>query len=454
MRWAAIVLLCAWPALARSADELEQAEQLRKRMQYEQAIERCAEVLESSGREPRELVAAYRIMGLSLSASGKLDQAFESFKKLLAIDPGFKLSPRISPKLAAPFFQARALLEGQKPITLVHAPPPSLASPEAFSGAELAIELAADPLGMVKEIAVRYRVHGVPQDLEVRARIASPGKVVVRLPDGLQTRSITYLIEARNAHNSALVRLGEKKRFELVVAERALEPAVDEPVDKPVVADEKPAGDTQPRQEGEAYDTPQPEQAAFTEAPAHAWFEVQVHACVMGNEIFGHQGGDAGVALSRDPVVGAQMGLNRYGGGLRGGVRIGAYHFAYLHFDYLWEEWSGYAGASRQMDWSSGFQYVRILAGYRFAYPVLDWLEPFAECALGAHVYVPRTLRIDIGGEIDEAEIVPDTRFALMLGFGVRFVFLEHFFATGSYLIDMPIDMSSSSFVLGGGAFF
>ncbi|MBW2699727.1 MAG: tetratricopeptide repeat protein [Deltaproteobacteria bacterium] len=432
MRWVTVLVLCGWPGLALSADEIEEAEQLRKSMQYEQAVEHCVQILESSGSGPAELVKAYCIMGLSQSALGKPKDALDSFSRLLAVDPDFTLSPRISPRLAAPFFQARALMDDQKSIAIKHAPQAPLASPEAFSGAVLDVELTADPFGMVKEIAIRYRTQGIPQDLEISVRVESTGKFAIRLPEGLKTRSIDYLIEARNAHGSVLLRMGEKKRFVLAVG--VAESGV--AADKPQPADS------------------QPEQSASVETSKRDWFELQVHACVMGNEVFGRQGGDAGVSLSQDPVIDAQMGVDRYGGGLRGGMRLGAYHFAYLHFDYLWEQWSGYAGADQQVDWSAGFNYLRILAGYRFAYPVLDWLEPFAECAIGAHVYIPRILRIDIGGEIDEADVVPDSRFALMLGFGLRFVFLERFFATGSYLIDMPITMSSSSFVLGGGMSF
>ncbi len=432
MRWVAVLILCGWPGLARSGDEVEQAEQLRKSMQYEQAIKRCVQVLESSDQGPAELIKAYRIMGLSQSALGKSKDALDSFSRLLAVDPDFTLSPRISPRLAAPFFQARASMDDQKSIAIKHAPQAPLASPEAFSEAVLDVELAADPFGMVKEIAIRYRAQGIPQDMEASVRVESTGKFAIRLPEGLKTRSIDYLIEARNAYGGVLLRLGEKKRFVVTIeeAESGTASGKPQPADRP------------------------PAQSVSAEVPARNWFELQVHACVMGNEVFGRQGGDAGVSLSQDPVIDAQMGVDRYGGGLQGGMRIGAYHFVYLHFDYLWEQWSGYAGADQQVDWSAGFNYLRILAGYRFAYPVLDWLEPFAECAIGAHVYIPRVLRIDIGGEIDEADVVPDSRFALMLGFGLRFVFLDRFFATGSYLIDMPINMSSSSFVLGVGMSF
>ena len=38
--------------------------------------------------------------------------------KLLAIDPAFRLSEDISPKLAAPFYQAVAMLRTQKPLVL------------------------------------------------------------------------------------------------------------------------------------------------------------------------------------------------------------------------------------------------------------------------------------------------------------------------------------------------
>ncbi len=110
------------PSLALAGTDLDKATQLFTDMEYSKAKKMAQRVLTSRASGPQELVSAYRIRGLCLSAMGKTSAAVQDFSRLLAINPGYKLSDDISPKIAAPFYQAVAMHKDQV-ISLSHMNP-------------------------------------------------------------------------------------------------------------------------------------------------------------------------------------------------------------------------------------------------------------------------------------------------------------------------------------------
>jgi len=200
----AVLLFCLIPAFARAQDDLKKAEQLFEDLQYEQALRQVEETLKSPRRGPSELVAAYRIKGLSLSALGRTRKALEAFRMLLAIDPDYQLKGVKSPKLNAPFFQAAGMTKQQGGIVLEHQPPRSGPS---LAGLVLAIELKSDPMNMVRKVRMRFWPEG-KKPLQMSLEVKGPRIVKMRLPLDFKDKQVNYYFEAVNAYGGVLARRG------------------------------------------------------------------------------------------------------------------------------------------------------------------------------------------------------------------------------------------------------
>ena len=228
------------PTAARAGD-LQEATRLLDIMEYKKALKSAERVLLSPKSGPHELMAAYRIKGLSLSALGKANRSLVAFRKLLALDPSFRLSEDLSPKLAAPFYQAVAMLRSQKGLELEHHPP----KPEgALASLALKVTLKSDPLRMVKSIQLRFRTDLDEKERKMTARIRKPGTVAMKLPAGFLAGEIRYYFKATSKFGATLAYVGTKQKPFVLAAAKVEAPArlVLAPVTAPVAPPEpKPA---------------------------------------------------------------------------------------------------------------------------------------------------------------------------------------------------------------------
>jgi len=203
-RFWAVAALCALPVAGRAADDLDRAVELTLEMKYPEALKLANQSLKSPSSGPGELAKAYEIQGMCLASLGKTKAAVQSFRKLLAIDPDFRLGENVSPKIAEPFDQALKESKDQKKISLAHTAP---AEEVPMGQLELEASLEADPLAMVKKIHMRYQVDGGKQKRKTR-RTKGPGKVVMKFSKKLKAKEIRYWFEAVNRHGGVLARAG------------------------------------------------------------------------------------------------------------------------------------------------------------------------------------------------------------------------------------------------------
>lgn len=228
MRMAA-VFFCLLPVSAWAQDDLKQAEILFDDLKYEQALKAVEKTLKSSRRGPRDLTTAYKIKGLSLSALGREKEALQTFRMLLAIDPGYELKGVKSPKLTAPFFQAAGMTQKHGGIVLVHEPPepgPKLA------GLVLQATLKSDPMDMVKKVRMRFWSKA-EKPLQMSMEVKAPQEVKMRLPLDFDHPAVNYYFEATNAHNGVLVRVGSwYKPLRLKAKPETVSKITVEPVDQ------------------------------------------------------------------------------------------------------------------------------------------------------------------------------------------------------------------------------
>jgi len=150
--------------------------------------------------------------------------------------------------------------------------------------------------------------------------------------------------------------------------------------------------------------------------------------------------------------VGVQLGV-----GAKAGFRLETHHLVFLHFDYILERWrtrSETSGWDEENQRSyrhcyaggANIEVLRLSVGYRFSYPLLNWLEPFAVFEGGVRWY---------GSSIRWKLFQSEERFTLLLGAGVRFLFRERVFLSLSCLWELPLDwQTTNSIMLGIGVFF
>lgn len=204
---ACVMVLLAPVAQADEIDELlAQAERLFNELEYNKAIKIADRILETPDVGPEKLVEAYRIKGLSLSGDDRIDDAFMVFRQLMAIKPRYQLSKDVSPRLAAPFYQAAAIAGEEGVVELAHIEPGDV---QKLAGLELTCHVKANPYKMIKQIRLRYRT---PEN-EVTGEMKQPmtGKkaaLVFRLPDDLKTEALLYHFEALNEHGGVVGRSG------------------------------------------------------------------------------------------------------------------------------------------------------------------------------------------------------------------------------------------------------
>jgi hypothetical protein len=201
------ILLCLLPLTVWAAGpspDMEKAAQLFKQMNYRGALKVAQKMLKSAESEPEDLVSAYRIQGLCFAALGRNSRAVLSFKKLLAIDPSYRLSRDISPKLTPPFKKALRLVGDLDPISLVHQEPDL---PESLGGLELKVTIQSDPFSMIGTIRLQYRVGEAWRQMQV-ASVKAPATATMTLPEDLEGNQVAYYFEAQSRHGGILARAG------------------------------------------------------------------------------------------------------------------------------------------------------------------------------------------------------------------------------------------------------
>lgn len=207
MRLSVAILCFLFCGSALAGEDVKLANEHFGKMRYLKGLKVAEQALEDASNGPMDLVGVYRIMGLCQSALGKTKKSLDTFKRLLAIDPSFRLSREISPKLAAPFYQAVAMIQEGDHIALTHQPP---GSPKSLQGLSLTARLQANPFGMVANIRFRFRLGPAEKERMIVHKVVEKKaqEAEILLPAGLKADKISYFFEAVNEYGGTLARAG------------------------------------------------------------------------------------------------------------------------------------------------------------------------------------------------------------------------------------------------------
>jgi hypothetical protein len=229
-----LILALLAPAAAQAADKVEEAEQLVAKMEYKKALKVVGRILSSPKSEPDDLAAAFRLQGMCMIGMGKTKKAIESFRKLLAIQPTYRIPKETSPNAKAPFFKALAM-KGQKPIALSHKPPKK--APKRLRGYKLFVKVESNPFKMIRAVRLRYQTEKSDKWRKVKAKMKRPGRVACKLPKKLRAKEISYFFEVVNKKGGVLARAGSADE-PFVLGGKTEAPAVAAATPEPVKTEE------------------------------------------------------------------------------------------------------------------------------------------------------------------------------------------------------------------------
>lgn len=189
-------------APAPPAADVETAEQLYQKLEYEQANATCLVLLKRKGLSHDELVRTYRILAVTYAVLDKEDLAKETFLKLLAVDPTYEADPNLGPRVSDPFLEARGYFraQNQKPGLTVE--------PQIRTDGGTIRVIAKGPPRFVRRIVVSYR-WGTSGAMNERVVPAAEGNVdVVKAPAG--ANRLDYFVIAQDENENAVMVRGSK----------------------------------------------------------------------------------------------------------------------------------------------------------------------------------------------------------------------------------------------------
>lgn len=137
--------------LAAPRADVQTAEQLFAKLDYEQANAVAERVVKKSGLTHDELVRAYRVLAVTYAVLDKEDQARAAFLQLLTYDADYQADPNTGPKVNTPFMEARGSFR-----SLPSKPGIDVTARISTGGGNLRVT-TRDPTRMVKRVNVGYR---------------------------------------------------------------------------------------------------------------------------------------------------------------------------------------------------------------------------------------------------------------------------------------------------------
>lgn len=192
------------PAPAPPPIDVDTAEQLLARADFEQANQIAEKVVQKRGLSHDQIVRAYRVLGITYAALEKEALAKDAFILLLTFDPDATIDASQGPKILDPFGEARAYWKGlpQKPgidvSALLH----------TVDGGVLKV-LTRDPTRVVRRVFVGYR-WGSIGEFTTTTLAAAEGTVDVAPPPSGRTR-LDYYAQALDDRDSIAFEAGTSR---------------------------------------------------------------------------------------------------------------------------------------------------------------------------------------------------------------------------------------------------
>lgn len=136
---------------ASTPADVDSAEDLYAKLDYEHANEAAKRALDKGGLGHDDVVRTYRVLAITNAILGASDASRDAFFELLTCEPTFELDPSLGPKVSAPFSEAKGRFR-----SLLTMPGLDVSVSVDTAGGTLKIT-ARNPTRVAKRVVVGYR---------------------------------------------------------------------------------------------------------------------------------------------------------------------------------------------------------------------------------------------------------------------------------------------------------
>ncbi|WP_394829714.1 hypothetical protein [Pendulispora albinea] len=157
-------------------DELAEAEKLVANVDFEGAIPVLERIAKRNGLSHEQLVRVYKNLATAHAVVGHAGPSRDYFVKLIGIDPDFKIDQNMSPRVKAPYFEARGSWSAQSIRPGIEA----TANVHRGTDSRIVVTLR-DPTRMASKVVVGYHWEGSDPFI-VKSSAAAPTTTVVVPP--------------------------------------------------------------------------------------------------------------------------------------------------------------------------------------------------------------------------------------------------------------------------------
>jgi hypothetical protein len=169
-------------ASAEPSGDLGGVEEAYREVDFEAVKQRSAAAIRAGGHTPAEMARLEFLLGVSSAALGSTEDARAAFIRLLGMDPTQKLDRELSPRLRAPYLEARGFWSSNRERLLVTA---------RLESNTLSLALS-DPAKMVNRVQVRLRSAGQGEFLD-SVRVARP-TLRITLPENAKDHDVELAV--------------------------------------------------------------------------------------------------------------------------------------------------------------------------------------------------------------------------------------------------------------------
>lgn len=188
------------PPPAELPADVETAEQLYAKLDYDKANDVAARVLKLKGLTHDQLVRATKILAITDAVLDKDDDAKDAFLNLLVFDPDYTVDQNLGPKVSGPFVEARGHFR-----SLPTKPGIEVAPSIRTDGGQLHV-ITRDPTKLAKSVKVGWRWTS-SGDYTVSSLPIGEGNVEVAAAPAGRTR-LDYYAQAIDENNNAVFESG------------------------------------------------------------------------------------------------------------------------------------------------------------------------------------------------------------------------------------------------------
>jgi tetratricopeptide (TPR) repeat protein len=195
-------------ARASGAEGLTVADQLISEGAFGDAATVLDRVLASRGNGRDLIVAAYGKRGVVAAQLGQKEMAQEAFKRALSLDPGYPAPSDVG--AAQAYREAHDFIVQKRPLAIAHVPPGDI--PVGHS-AHVKVTVESDPMQMIDQLAVFYRVAGGGAYSQSRVKkdageIDIPAAFLAGMSGGTR---VEYYVAGLDRFDGELVTLGSAR---------------------------------------------------------------------------------------------------------------------------------------------------------------------------------------------------------------------------------------------------